>query len=120
MQHKTTWNEYELRIEFNKSFQRIYKLVPTLCQNSVCTKQSHTKQSNTKQSRKVWKWTKKQSNTKQSEKQSQIIVLTSRQAENCPLFNKPNEKNSDSRSRANMLRACQQRVGIKTKFRAGY
>ena len=48
----------------------------------------------------------KQSNIKQSEKQSQlIIVLTSQQAENCPLFNKHNEQNSDRRSRANVLRA---------------
>ena len=64
---------------------------------------------------------KKQSDTKQFEKQSQlIIVLTSRQAENCPLLNKRNEQNSDRRSRANVLRACQQRVGLNTKFRAGY
>ena len=64
---------------------------------------------------------KKQSNTKQSEKHSQLkIVLTSRQAENFPLFNKRIEQNSDRRSRANVLRACQQRVGLNTKFRAGY
>ena len=28
--------------------------------------------------------------------------------------------NGDRRSRANVLRACQQRVGLYTKFRAGY
>ena len=63
----------------------------------------------------------KPSDTKQSEKQFQlIIVLTSRQSENCPLLNKQNEQTSDLRSRANVLRACQQRVGPNTKFRAGY
>ena len=30
------------------------------------------------------------------------------------------EQNSDPRSRANVLRACHQRVGFNTKFRAGY
>ena len=63
-------------------------------------------------------------NEKTVRKQSQlIIVLTSRQTENCPLFtlfNKHNEQNSDRRNRANVLRACQQRVGLNTKFRAGY
>ena len=39
---------------------------------------------------------------------------------NCSLFNKHNEQNSDRRSRANVLRACQQKVGLKPKFRAGY
>ena len=64
---------------------------------------------------------KKQSKAKLFEKHSQLkIVLTSRRAENCPLFNKHNEQNSDHRSRANVLRACQQRVGLNTKFRAGY
>ena len=42
------------------------------------------------------------------------------EAENCLLINKHNEQNSDRRSRANVLRACQQRVGLNTKFRAGY
>ena len=36
------------------------------------------------------------------------------------MFNKHKEQNSDRRSRANVLRACQQRVGLNTKFRAGY
>ena len=64
------------------------------------------------------KMNKKQSNTKQSEKLSQLkIVLTSRQAENCPLFNKHIEQNSDRRSRTNVLRACQQRLGLNTKLR---
>ena len=63
----------------------------------------------------------KKRNDKTVQKQSQvIIVLTTRQAENCPLFNKHNEQNSDRRSRANVLRACQQRVGLKTTLRAGY
>ena len=36
---------------------------------------------------------KKQFDTKQSEKQSEVIIVsTSRQAENCPLFNKHNEQ----------------------------
>ena len=46
--------------------------------------------------------------------------VTSRQAENFPLSNKHNEQNSDRRSRANVLLACQQRLGLVTKFRAGY
>ena len=46
--------------------------------------------------------------------------LNKPQAENFPLFNKHNEQNSDHRIRANVLRACQQRVGLNTKFRAGY
>ena len=76
-----------------------------ICSIRVCTKQNHTKKAN----------------TEQSEKQSQlIIVLTIRQAENCPLFKKHNEQNSDRRSRANVLRACQQNVGLNTNFKAGY
>ena len=39
-------------------------------------------------------------------------------AENSARDNSAN--NSDRRSRANVLRACQQRVGLDTKFRAGY
>ena len=63
---------------------------------------------------------KKQSDTKQSEKQSQlIIVLLSRQAENCP-FVQHNEQNRDRRSRAIVFRACQQRVGLNMKFRASF
>ena len=33
---------------------------------------------------------------------------------------KTKQQNSDRRSRANVLRACQQRVGLYTKIRAGY
>ena len=65
-------------------------------ENRVCTKQSHTKQSQL------------------------IIVLTNWQAKNCSLFKKHNKQNSDRRIGANALRACQQRVGLYTKFRAGY
>ena len=33
---------------------------------------------------------------------------------------KTKQQNCDRRSRANVLRACQQRVGLYTKIRAGY
>ena len=36
------------------------------------------------------------------------------------VFNKHERQNSDCRSRANVLRACQQRVGLYTKIIAGY
>ena len=64
---------------------------------------------------------KKQSDTKQSEKQSQlIIVLTSRQAGKYPFLNKHNEQYGDRCSHANVLRACQQKIGLNTKFRVSY
>ena len=46
------------------------------------------------------------------------LKFSQKYAENSAKDNSTN--NSDHRSRANVLRACQQSVGLYTKFRAGY
>ena len=56
--------------------------------------------------------------TKDNSADLKFRQFSQKYAENSATDNSAN--NSDRRSRANVMRACQQRVGLYMKFRAGY
>ena len=65
-----------------------------------------------------WLTTRPDNSAKDNSADLKFRQFSQKYADNSARDNSAN--NSDRRSRANVLRACQHRLGLYTKFRAGY